>query len=208
MHITVAIKYEVRYGLIGIFTFGICLFQRSRLRSCTFHMTLDIIQHIFWLFSKIINKCCNLLFNCIRRTIVNLRNHITHQHYINLIWKEVTFMKWRKTLCDQTLKSAQISAHIIIVIFKQICIADFANSIHPCISLYVCVRVCMCANVLPVCLNVCVRVAKILKNHPYGVAHFQLNGASPVFFHSLTFHFQDQTLVFYLFCENLLNDKI
>ena len=74
----------------------------------------------------------------------------------------------------------------------QICFADFANSLHPCLSLCVCVCmfvcVCLCVSFY---VNMCCQIAKILKKIRF--EYFQLNGISTVLLLlDLDLHFQGQ----------------
>ena len=77
------------------------------------------------------------------------------------------------------------------------------------VSVCGCFCVCMggevCVCVLPVCVNVCSQVAKILKNHLYGIGHFQWIRASPVFrLHNIELILNVKLLEFYLICEYLV----
>ena len=62
-------------------------------------------------------------------------------------------------------KNVNRSKKCLLILFRQICFADFAYSHHCCLSM--CAYVCMCVHALPVCSNVCSQVAKILKKITY-----------------------------------------
>ena len=73
-----------------------------------------------------------------------------------------------------------------------------------------CVRKCVayvlvCVRV-NVCVKVCSKIAKILKNNPYEIEHSQSISISPVFPSlTLTFIFKVKLLAFYFICDCLVN---